>query len=239
MLVITGLSGTGTWGVGDAAPGCGNRTIRAAPLRLPAMLDRSLRLAFRNYSTLFLFVIVLVLPLHLAYTYVFRDVFTVSELHSQIANLTGGRRVHGVGPADLRVAQLTLLGFSLAELALVPFLARGARAALAADLTGGVPTAMGAWRGVFSSGRGGRRAVPAGFSSAGSPVAGVLGGLLMTLLVVFLVERIGVLAIQPLRGEQLWVAIGTVQAAARASGAPFLLAALALVAGRLLPRGAP
>ena len=105
------------------------------------MLDHSLRLAVRNYSTLFLFVLLLVMPLHLAYTYAFRDVFSISELHPQIENLTGERRVHGVGPDDLSAARLTLLALSAAELTLVPLLARGARAAFARDSAGGVSTA--------------------------------------------------------------------------------------------------
>lgn len=215
-------------------------TVPLSHLDSSAMLDRSLRLAVRNYSTLFLFVVVLLIPLHLAYTYAFRDVFTVSELHPQIANLTGERRVHGVGPDDLRAAQLTLLGLSLAELALAPLFARGARAALATDAAGGVPTATRAWRGVLT-GPSGReeRVLSEGFAAGGSRVVGVLGALLAAAAVGLLVERVGILAIQPLRGEQLWAAAGVVQAVARAAGAPFLLAGLALAAGERPARARP
>ena len=210
----------------------GTRLISGGGLKLSAMLDRSLRLAVRNYSTLFLFVIVLVLPLHLAYTYAYRDVFSVTELHPQIENLTGGRKVHGVGPDELRAARLTFLGLSVVELALVPLLARGARAALATDAAGGVSTATGAWRGVFRPpGKRAENERPAQ-RGEGSPLGTVLGALLLAGAVGLLVERIGTLLTEPLADERLWVAIGVLEAVARAAGAPWLLVALALASER-------
>ncbi len=188
------------------------------------MLDSSLRATVRNFSTLFLLVLVIVLPLHLIYAYVFHDVFTVSELHTQIAQLPGKRQVHDVGPQDLRNAQILIVLLGVVELALLPVVARGAGRVLAIDGANGVPTATDAWRHIVAQHA--RPCLPSPRANA----AVLVPSAFVAVLVGYLVERIGLVVIQPLQGEHAWIAVGVVQALARAAGAPWLLAAVALAA---------
>ena len=190
------------------------------------MLDRVLRRTFRCYGTLFLFVLSVTLPLHLAYTYVFQDVFTVSELHTQISRIHGKRQVHGVDKGDIRAAQTGILVLAALEVALIPLLATGARRIVERDRAGQLPTVVDAFRHLRLPRRASpdRQAVGRSGVILLAAVIGALAGLL--------VERIGLIVIQPFNGESAFVAIGSVQAIARAAGAPFLLTALAVAGSK-------
>ena len=105
------------------------------------MLERAFSAAFRNLSTLFLMVALFTVPLHVGYSYLFRDVIEVRKIHSSIEGFPSYRQVKNVGPDELRTARLTYLGLSVLELALLlPLLARATARVLEVDAAGGVPT---------------------------------------------------------------------------------------------------
>jgi hypothetical protein len=88
--------------------------VRGCPVytaRVP--LDDALRATFRNYSTLFLFVAAVAVPLHLAHAYAFRHVLAVSDLHPAIEALDRGEFVRSVGPGALARARTSFLVLSL------------------------------------------------------------------------------------------------------------------------------
>ncbi|MBA3349071.1 MAG: hypothetical protein H0T12_00805, partial [Actinobacteria bacterium] len=114
------------------------------------MLNNTLRTVFRNFSTLFLVVAVLVVPVHLAYTLIYKDVAQVEELHPYIENLPRGRQVQGVGRAGLAEARRRFVWVTVAELLLLPLLAGATRRVVAVDVAGGLPGVIDAYRHVFS-----------------------------------------------------------------------------------------
>lgn len=180
------------------------------------MLERAFRLTIANLSTLFLVVMVVVLPLHLAHSYWFKEVIEVAELHGQIASFPADRTVRDVGAGDLRdyLASLTVL--ALVELGLCLLLVRATRRVIEDDEAGRVPTATRAWL--------------TGLALGGPYLRSLtrdLGPLLVAGLVAaavgILAERIGLLVIQPLGDQRAWVGIAVVQATSRALAAPFFL----------------
>src|SRR5687767_4032250 len=110
------------------------------------LLDRSLRLTIRNFSTLFLVVFIAIVPLHLLYGLVFGDVLALRELHPAIAEFPESRLVRGVGKADVARAEIWFWIVALIELALLPLSVRATRQVVAMDAAGEVPTAIDAWR---------------------------------------------------------------------------------------------
>lgn len=189
------------------------------------MLERSLRITLKHFSTLFLLVAIVTIPLHIAYAFAFRDVITVSELHSQIEDFPPGRQVQGVGPADLDAARLALLGITIVELALIPVLLRAAARVAAVDEEGGVPTVGDAW----SHRRESDASLVHALGSDG--VRAVLGTLLVAVALGVVLERIGMAIVEPLNPEDAFAGVGLVQASSRAAAAPFFLVGVA-VAGR-------
>jgi hypothetical protein len=112
------------------------------------LLDRTLRMSFRNFSTLFLLVATVTVPLHLAHAVAFRSVLALRELHPAIEAFPKSKQIRGVGRADLAAARRAGLAVTVAELALVPFLVGAAGRALAHDARGEVPTVTGSWAGL-------------------------------------------------------------------------------------------
>ena len=188
------------------------------------ILERSLRLAIKHFGTLFLLVAIVTLPLHVAYSFFFRNVIAVSELHDQIETFPENRQVQGVGTGDLDAARFALLGITLAEIALIPVLARAAARVVTVDEEQGVPTvpdALSHLRGTHLSLAhvlGGRRLQP------------VLAALLVAAALGILLELAGMTLIEPLSDEDTFAGVGLVQGVARAAAAPFLLMGLAVAA---------
>ncbi|MGH2736837.1 MAG: hypothetical protein ACRDKZ_14755 [Actinomycetota bacterium] len=181
------------------------------------MLDPVFRTTLKNYSTFLLIAASVTVPLHLVYAFVFRDVIATSEFHEAIAALPPEETVKGVGPTDLDVAGIALVATWLAVAALLPPLVRAAARAIESDRAGRVPTALGAWRAVRH--RGPRR---------GRPSAGVVAGaLVVTVLVWWPAERIGLLLAEPLGQTLAWLGVGLARGLALALALPWLLVALA------------
>ena len=113
------------------------------------MLETSLQATFRNFSTLFLVVAVVVFPLHLAYGITFRDEIAVRELHSEIEELPSGRKVRGVGPAAIDRVRVARYALWLVEIAFIPLMVKATRRALDATERGELATAADAWKGAL------------------------------------------------------------------------------------------
>jgi hypothetical protein len=191
------------------------------------MLDRILGATFKNFSTFFLLVAVVTVPLHLAYAFVFDDVIAARDLHAYIVNFPLTRQVGGVGRVQLRNASFGFYVITLVEIALIPVALRAVRQILATDAARGVPTVWGAWSGAFAR------------SSNGSEQAGrvgLLGLAVCTVVAVaigWLVQKIGFLVAEPVASSLDWAVVGLTRGVARALAAPFALVALA----RYFPRG--
>ena len=185
------------------------------------MLDRAFRDVFRSFSTLFLVVAVVTVPLHLLYAFSFRNVIATRDIHAQIRELPDNRQVRGVGPEQLTHASLAFLALAGLELALLPLAVKATRRVVDVEGQGGVATVPDAWQHAM------QREGPRSFATTSAPsvaiatiAAFVLGALLETALLV--AAELG-------GGQRNWVVVGTVQGAVRAFAAPFLLATIAKV----------
>ena len=183
------------------------------------MLDRAFRDVLRSFSTLFLLIALVTLPLHLLYAFSFRNVIATRDIHAQIRELPDDRSVLGVGQQQLTnasVAYWVLVGL---ELALLPLAVKASRHVVEVEERGGVATVPDAWRHAME------RNGPRIFASTSAPsvaiatiAAFVLGALLENTLLV--ASELG-------DAQRNWAVIGTVQGAARAFAAPFLLVTIA------------
>lgn len=184
------------------------------------LLDRVLRLAVRNFSTLFLVVFVVLIPLHLVYALFFHDVFAVRELHPAIAQFPESRMVRGVGRGDIAQARIWFWALAGLEVASIPLLLRPVRRVLVLDRAGRVPEASTAWRTMNE---------PYGSLDLPAPSLGVvLGcvgvGLILGGLVWLTLEAVASLLPDVMTGFTL----ALVDAASRSAGAAFVLTGLAL-----------
>lgn len=186
------------------------------------MLDNVLRIVFRNFSTLFLVVAVLVVPVHLAYTFTYKDVAQVEELHPYIENLPRGRQVQGVGRAVLAEARRRYVWVTVAEALLLPLLAGATRRVVAVDAAGGLPGVIDAYRHLLSKqlGPARRKASPAARMGA------VAAGVLLALVIGWLVQTIGLLGAEVGPDGARWLIAGIARATAFAAAAPFALVPL-------------
>jgi hypothetical protein len=190
------------------------------------MLESALQMTFRNFSTLFLIVAVVVFPLHLAYGITFRAEIAVRELQPEIEELPSGLRVRDVGAAEIDRARMAGYAVWLIEIALIPLMVKAARRALDATERGGVPTVGDAWRGAFR--REPRRWLP------GAPAA-VAAGAGVAVVVLLMLEVSGLLLTDMLPDGPRFAGMVVVDTLARSSALPFLLVSLAT--GRV-PRAA-
>lgn len=184
------------------------------------MLDRTLRLALRNYVTLFLFVATFAVAIHLLYLYLFRDVVAVSELHDAIREFPPDRQVRGVGHRDLDAWGIVSLVVTVVEIALLPFLAKGAARVIQQDERGEIPTVRAALAATMARGY------------RWFPSLREAGPLLVTVAVAvttwWLVRRIGLLLVAPVGADGAWATNALVEGVARAAGAPFVLVSVVL-----------
>lgn len=110
------------------------------------MLDRAFRDAFRSFSTLFVVVAIVTVPLHLAYAFTFRNVIATGEIHAQIREFPNYRQVRSVGPEQLTHSSIAFWVLTGLELALMPVAVKATRRVLEIEEHGGVATAPDAWR---------------------------------------------------------------------------------------------
>jgi hypothetical protein len=187
-------------------------------LRLPpytvVMLDRSLRSAFANFSTLVLAVALITVPVQLVLAMVFRNEIALSNLASQIASLPGYVQVHSVGPADLEHYRIAYWAVTGAEIALFPLFARAARRIVEVSASGGVPTVVDAYRYAFGRGR----------SVSRRGAVALVGGAVISIAVGVLCRLIGLTLVDPLAPNAMWLGVGLVEGVSRSLAAPFFLA---------------
>ncbi|CAN5564892.1 hypothetical protein BH24ACT26_BH24ACT26_00730 [soil metagenome] len=189
------------------------------------VMDQALRATFRNFSTLFLLVAIVTIPLHLAHAFVFRDVIAVGDLHRDIESFPEGRQVQRVGLAELRAARLSFLALTLVELAAVPLFVRAARGAIAADESE-VPTVTGAWRGALSRSTQ-RPARPAPARAGEGRLPMILAAAVLALAIGWLARAVGLVLIEPLDDLRSFAGVGLVEGACRALGGAFFIGPVA------------
>ena len=183
------------------------------------LADRALRAAFSNFSTLFLLAATMALPLQLTHGYLFQNVYEVRDLHPVIEQFPNGRRIASVSPRRLQRSRNLATVVVVVEIALLPLLAGAALRVVRTHQEGGVPTALGAWRGV--------REIPR-LLAASSKLGVVVVGAVAALAVGWLVRTIGLILAEPVPDSWAWLAIPAVEGLSRAAAAPFLVAALAV-----------
>ena len=189
------------------------------------LLDRSLRMTVRNFSTLFLVVFAVIGPLHLIYGLVFHDVVALRELHPAIADFPETRLVRGVGRADIARAEVWFWILALVEIALLPVLVRPIRQVLAMDAGGEVPTAVGAYR---------RRGAAARLPSAesrGHPAVSAGASLLIALAIAVPIRLILGRLFDLLPDTAAALGLALADAAARSAGAAVVLTTVVLALG--------
>jgi hypothetical protein len=190
------------------------------------MLDHAFRLTLKNFTTYFLIVACVTVPLHIGYAFVFQKVIAVSEIHDEIKEFPSERQVRSVGTAELRDARLAMSIVTGLEILLLPVLARASRRVLLDDAEGELVTVKGAWAGLGGTG--------GSLTAAWSRHAlALLVALATALALGFLAERVGILLAEPLSDQRAWAGVGLAQAAARALAAPFFLVPWAVAAGPL------
>lgn len=182
------------------------------------LLDRALKTTLRNFSTFWLIVAVVTIPLNLAWATLFQDVVATREIHADIESLPSGDPVRGVDRQAIEFARSAQLIVLALELALIPVLLRATRRAIERDASGHVPTAFGAWRGVGRS-SGARSSAPWRLS-----VALAMAG--FALIVWILAALIGGLLAGPVGDALAWLVVGLTRGAALALALPFLLVGL-------------
>lgn len=184
------------------------------------MLDRTLRLALRNYVTLFLFVATFAVAIHLVYLFVFRDVVGLTEIHDAIREFPPQRQVRGVGHGDLDAWRAGNFVVTLIEIALIPFLAKGAARVIEQDERGEVPTVGAALTATMKRGY------------RWFPSLREAGPLFVTIVIAvatwWLVRMTGTLLVEPVGRDSEWAAMAVVEGAARSAGAPFVLVSVVL-----------
>ena len=176
------------------------------------MLERSFGLEIRNFSTLFLLIATLTVPLHLAYSLVFRNVIETRELHEVIATFPPVRQVRSVGQTQLTQARVGLIIVTALELAAIPWLAQATARAIRRRDDDSVMTLGMAFRGARPSLRLGR--IQPGPLVVSAVVA---------FLIAFLVERSGLLLLEFVSDARSFPFFGLMQGVSRALGGPFLL----------------
>jgi hypothetical protein len=188
------------------------------------LFDRAFRLAFRNYSTLFFVVAVVTVTLHLVFSFFFRDVIAVSELHLEISNLSPNVKIQGVGPPDLSASETFFWVLTAVEIATVPVFAGAAARVIEVDREGGVATVPDA----YAHARSGLRSLTLKLSGRGWGI--VLVGAATALVAGYLFERAGLLLTEVISDDWLFLGAGLVRGLSRAVGAPFFLAAVVTAA---------
>lgn len=183
------------------------------------MLDRAFHDAFRSFSTLFLVVAIVTLPLHLLYAFAFRNVIATQDIHPQIREFPNYRQVRSVGPKQLTRASIAFWALTGLELALLPLAVKATRRVLEVEEEGGVATSPDAWRHALR--RGNNRT----FVAAAMP--GVAIAVIAAFVLGTLFEATLLTAAELASAQNSWATAGTVQGVARAVAVPFVLTTIA------------
>lgn len=180
-------------------------------------LDDALRATFRNYSTLFLVVFVVLMPLHLVYGWIFQDVLSVRELHPAIAEFPPARQVRGVGQSDVERARLWFWILVAIEVAVLPLIVAASRRVLDQDEEGEVTSVTRAWSGI----RRGR------FRNLHARATTLVGAASIALVVAVVAEAALRSFADFVPDDVVFLALAVASAAGRSSGIPFLAATIA------------
>ncbi len=173
------------------------------------LVDAAFRSTFREFSTLFLLVAILTVPLHVAHSYVFRDVLAVRDLHPDISGFPEGRHVRNVGVADLRSSQRAALALTLLEIALIPLFVRAARPVVRGETQ--IATVLGALRRLT-------RKRPASGERPDKLILTLAGLALLALFATLLLSASGLLLADALPDDHAFPWLGLVEGTARAVG---------------------
>lgn len=184
------------------------------------MLDKAFRLAFRNFSTLFLLAAAFSLPASLIYCFFFRNAIAVSELHGTILSFPGKRQVAGVGHNTLVTARLVGWGLVLVGVLLLPLLARATRRVLERDSEGHAPT-------VVDSLRHTPERQPS-LHAASKDLRSLAIALVTAVVIGWLALEAGLRLSEVLSDGRMWVGVGLARGIAWALAAPFVLVPWAL-----------
>ena len=193
------------------------------------MIERAFARTFRNYSTLFLLVAVVVFPLHLVYGFVFRNVIATSDFHEAIQAGPRYRQVRSVGPPQIDHARLVFWVVAAAEAALLPFAIKAATRVFDEDDRGEIPTVPDAWSHALD------RASPRPSSDLPTLVAGTIAALAVGVLV----HAIGARLTELVSEDWRWTTVGVSRAVTLAAAAPFFLGAFAPTRAKEAPPSAP
>ena len=185
-------------------------------------LDRTLTTTFREFSTLFLVVFVLILPLHLIYGSMFQDVLAVRELHPAIAEFPASRQVRGVGQADVTNARLWFWIVIALEIALLPLIVKACRSVLDQARRGEVTSVKAALAAIRE-----RRVTDAARPNSAAWLPALIVALLIAAVAEITLRNIS----DFVPDEGAFVALALASAAARSCGIPFLAVALASTEG--------
>ncbi|MGH2750505.1 MAG: hypothetical protein ACRDK3_06485 [Actinomycetota bacterium] len=182
------------------------------------LLDRPLRTTLRNFSTFFLIVALVTIPVNVAWGFFFQDVIATQEVHAAIEALPSGDRVRGVDEEAIDRARYARFIALALQLALLPLMLRAARRAIERDQAGHIPTALGSWRFAATGARA---------SSTSSRLSGVALAMTGFAVVVWvLTSLIGRLLAAPVADSIAWLIVGLLQGAALALALPFVLVGL-------------
>ena len=182
------------------------------------LVDRALKTTLRNFSTFWLIVAAVTIPLNVAWAFLYQDVIATREIHADIETLPTGDKVRGIDEEAIdqaRYAQLIVLAL---EVALIPLLLRATRRAIEREAAGHVPTALAAWRGIARSS--GPRPPSRWRASVALPMAG------FALVVWMLASLIGGLLVDPAGDSVAWLVLALTRGGALALALPFLLVGL-------------
>jgi len=182
------------------------------------LVDRALKTALRNFSTFWLIVAAVTIPLNVAWAFLYQDVIATREIHVDIESLPTGDKVRGVDEEAIdqaRSAQLIVLAL---EVALIPILLRATRRAIEQEAAGHVPTALGAWSGVARSSQ------ARGPSRWRASVALSMAG--FAIIVWVLASLIGHSLVDPAGDSVAWLVLALARGTALALALPFLLVGL-------------
>jgi hypothetical protein len=182
------------------------------------LVDRALKTTLRNFSTFWLIVAAVTIPLNVAWGFLYQDVIATREIHADIETLPTGDKVRGIDEEAIdqaRYAQLIVLAL---EVALIPVLLRATRRAIEREAAGHVPTALAAWRGIARAS--GPRPPTRWRTSVALSMAG------FALVIWMLASLIGGLLVDPAGDSVAWLVLALTRGAALALALPFLLVGL-------------
>ena len=195
------------------------------------LLDKAFSTTLKNFSTFFLVVASITVPLHVAYSFYFRDVLALSDIHEAIGQLPPAQPVGGVTAEGLERARLAYLGLCALEVASLPLLWRATSRVIALDRAGRLPSALRAWLPTKIRDRPNQPQSCGERLGAGTRVVTVFSALAFSVAVWFLAERIGLLLIELVPNHFLFMGLALVRSVSLALAAPFPLVA-AIVALR-------